>query len=145
MVDLQASEHREPPGVIPELLTELPCSRIGSADFGVAIAFGREQGGTKRHLQIQLTPVCATAFGSKFGSKGSGCVLARSLAWPQTKIVPLPSSRLLVMPVLGHNARMQDECALPPPPQPSQRQRLPPAGSPNPRPHPAKSVASSAE
>ncbi len=55
MVEIQAAERRELPGVIPELPTELPCPRIGSADVGVAVALGREQRGTKRHLQIQLT------------------------------------------------------------------------------------------
>ena len=54
MVELQAAERRETPGVIPELLAELPDPRIGSADVGVAMAFGRAQGGTKRHLQVQL-------------------------------------------------------------------------------------------
>ncbi len=52
---MQAAERRETPGVIPELLAELPGPRIGSADVGVAVALGRDQGGTKRHLQIQLT------------------------------------------------------------------------------------------
>ena len=55
MVELQAAERRELPGVILELPTELPGPRIGSADVGVAVDLGREQGGTKRHLQIQLT------------------------------------------------------------------------------------------
>jgi hypothetical protein len=55
MVELQAAERHEPPGVIPELPTELPGPRIGSADVGVAPALGPEQGGTKRHLQIQFT------------------------------------------------------------------------------------------
>jgi hypothetical protein len=54
MVKLKAAERREPPGVTPELLTELPGPRIGSADVGVAEALGREQRGTKRHLQSQL-------------------------------------------------------------------------------------------
>ena len=30
MMELQVAERREPPGVIPELPTELPCPRIGS-------------------------------------------------------------------------------------------------------------------
>ena len=55
MVDHQTAERRELPGVIPELLTELPCPRIGSANVGVAVELGRDQCGTKRHLQIQLT------------------------------------------------------------------------------------------
>ncbi len=55
MVELQAAERREFPGVIPELLTELPGPGIGSADVGVAGDLGRDQRGTKRHLQIQLT------------------------------------------------------------------------------------------
>jgi len=55
MGELQAAERREPPGVIPDLPTELPCPRIGSAGVGVAMAFGREQGGAKGHLQVQLT------------------------------------------------------------------------------------------
>ena len=54
MVEHQAAERREPPGMIPELPTELPGPRIGSADVGVAVAFGREQCGAERHLQIQL-------------------------------------------------------------------------------------------
>jgi hypothetical protein len=54
MVEIQAAERREPPGVIPDLPTELPCPRIGSADVGVAVALGHIQGGTKRHLQVQL-------------------------------------------------------------------------------------------
>ena len=54
MVELQAAERREPPGVIPELPTEFPSPRIGSANVGVAVDLGRDQGGTKRHLQIQL-------------------------------------------------------------------------------------------
>ena len=55
MVEIQAAERREPPGVIPELPTELPGPRIGSADVGVAADLGREQGGAERHLQVQLT------------------------------------------------------------------------------------------
>ena len=55
MVELQTAERRETPGVIPELLTEFPRPRIGSAYVGVAEALGREQGGAERHLQIQLT------------------------------------------------------------------------------------------
>ena len=55
MVKHQAAERRELAGVIPELPTELPGPRIGSADVGVAVAFGREQGRTERHLQVQLT------------------------------------------------------------------------------------------
>ena len=54
MVEHQATECCEPPGVIPELLTEFPGPRIGSANVGVAAELGREQGGTKRHLQVQL-------------------------------------------------------------------------------------------
>jgi hypothetical protein len=54
MVELQAAECREPPGVIPELPTELPGPRIGSVNVGVAVDLGREEGGTKRHLQVQL-------------------------------------------------------------------------------------------
>jgi len=54
MVELQAAERRELPGVIPELPTELRRPRIGSADVGVAEAVGRDQGGTKRHLQVQF-------------------------------------------------------------------------------------------
>jgi hypothetical protein len=54
MVEIQAAERRELSGVIPQLPTKLPRSRIGSAHVGVALAFGREQGGTDRHLQIQL-------------------------------------------------------------------------------------------
>ena len=54
MVELQAAEGRELAGVIPELPTELSGPRIGSADVGVAAELGRDQGGTKRHLQIQL-------------------------------------------------------------------------------------------
>jgi len=52
MVELQAAERHEPPGVIPELSTELPGPCIGSADVGVAADLGREQGRTKRHLQV---------------------------------------------------------------------------------------------
>ena len=55
MVVVQAAERRELPGKIPELPTELPGPRIGSADVGVAVGLGRVQGDTKRHLQIQLT------------------------------------------------------------------------------------------
>ena len=55
MVEHQAAESRELPGVILELLTPLPGPRIGSTDVGVAVALGREQSGTKRHLQVQLT------------------------------------------------------------------------------------------
>ena len=54
MVKIQAAERREPPGVIPELPTELAGPGIGSADVGVAGDLGRVQGRTKRHLQIQL-------------------------------------------------------------------------------------------
>ncbi len=54
MVEIQATERRELAGVIPELPTELPRPRIGSTDVGIAVAFGREQGGAERHLQIQL-------------------------------------------------------------------------------------------
>src|SRR6516225_4296843 len=54
MVELQAAERRELARMIPELPTEFPGSRIGSADVGVAEAPGREKGGTKRHLQVQL-------------------------------------------------------------------------------------------
>ena len=54
MVELQAAERRKLPGIIPELPTELPCPRIGSDDIGVALDLGRDQRGTKRHLQIQL-------------------------------------------------------------------------------------------
>ena len=52
---MQAAERRELAGVIPQLPAELPRPGIGSAEVGMAIAFGRVQGGTKRHLQIQLT------------------------------------------------------------------------------------------
>ena len=55
MGELQAAERCEPPGVIPKLLTELPRPSIGAADVGVAVELGREHGGTKRHLQVQLT------------------------------------------------------------------------------------------
>ena len=55
MVELQAAERREPPGIIPELPTELRRPRVGPADVRVAGDLGRGQGGTKRHLQIQLT------------------------------------------------------------------------------------------
>ena len=55
MVDRQAAERRDLAGIIIELPTELPCPRIGSADVGVGVALGRGQGGTKRHLQVQLT------------------------------------------------------------------------------------------
>ena len=41
--------------MISDLPTELPCPGIGSADVGVALELGRDQGRTKRHLQIQLT------------------------------------------------------------------------------------------
>ncbi len=54
MVDLQTSERGEHPVVIPELFTELPRPRIGAADIGVVGDPCRDQGGTKRHLQIQL-------------------------------------------------------------------------------------------
>jgi hypothetical protein len=54
MVEHQAAERRELAGIITELPTELPCPRIGSAGVGVAVALGRDQGGAKRHLQIQL-------------------------------------------------------------------------------------------
>src|SRR6516162_8995506 len=54
MINLQAAERCEPPRVIPELLTELPRPSIGSADVGVAVELGRDQGWTKRHLQMQL-------------------------------------------------------------------------------------------
>jgi hypothetical protein len=43
VVEKQAAEHCEPPGVIPELPTELQRPRIGSADVGVAEDLGREQ------------------------------------------------------------------------------------------------------
>jgi hypothetical protein len=55
MVEIQAAERCELPGMIPELPTELRGPRIGSADVGMALERGRDQGGTKRHLQIQLT------------------------------------------------------------------------------------------
>ena len=55
MVALQAAERRDFPGKIPELPTQLPGPRIGRADVGVAVGLGRVQGGTKSHLQIQLT------------------------------------------------------------------------------------------
>ena len=54
VVELQAAKRRELPGVIPELPTELPCPRIGSADVGVGRDLGCVQGGTERHLQVQL-------------------------------------------------------------------------------------------
>jgi hypothetical protein len=54
IMEHQAAKRREPPGIIPKLLTELRCVRIGSANVGVAEAPGREQRWTKRHLQIQL-------------------------------------------------------------------------------------------
>jgi hypothetical protein len=54
MVERQAAERREPPGMIPELPTELQRPRIDSADVGVGVALGREQRGTKCHLQVQL-------------------------------------------------------------------------------------------
>ena len=53
MVELQAAERHETPGLIPELPTELPGPCIGSADVGVAADLSGEQGGT--HLQIELT------------------------------------------------------------------------------------------
>ena len=55
MVNLQAAERCEPPGMIPELLTELPRPSIGLADVGVAVELGRDQGWTKRQLQVELT------------------------------------------------------------------------------------------
>ena len=55
MVEIQAAERRELAGVISDLPTELPGPRIGSADVGVAVGLGREQGGAERHLQVQLT------------------------------------------------------------------------------------------
>jgi hypothetical protein len=54
MIQLQAAERRELPGMIIELPTELPASRVGMADVGMAEALCRVQGGTKRHLQVQL-------------------------------------------------------------------------------------------
>ena len=54
MVEIQAAKRREPPGVIPELPTELPGPRIGSANVGVPVDLGREQGRTERHLQVKL-------------------------------------------------------------------------------------------
>jgi hypothetical protein len=54
MVELQAPERSELAGIIIELPTELPRPRVGSADVGVAVAPGRGQGRTKRHLQVQL-------------------------------------------------------------------------------------------
>ena len=54
MVELQAAERREFPGIVIELPTEFPGPRIGSADVGVAEAPRRVQGGTERHLQVQL-------------------------------------------------------------------------------------------
>ena len=54
MVEHQAAERRELAGVIPELLTEFPGPLIGSTDVGVAMDLGRDQRGTKRHLQVQL-------------------------------------------------------------------------------------------
>ena len=59
MVKIQAAERREPPGVIPELPTELRYARIGSADVGVAPAFGREQDGCQVVL-IQRKPGSAS-------------------------------------------------------------------------------------
>jgi hypothetical protein len=62
MVEHQAAEHCEPPGVIPDLPSELQRPGIGSAEVGVAMAFGREQGGCQVVL-IQgkpgsASPVC---------------------------------------------------------------------------------------
>ena len=54
MVQMQATKRRELPGMIPELPTELQRPRIDSADVGVGVALGREQRGTKCHLQVQL-------------------------------------------------------------------------------------------
>ena len=55
MVEIQAAERREPSGVIPKLLTELPRPSVGLADVGVAVELGRDEGWTKRHLQVELT------------------------------------------------------------------------------------------
>ena len=59
-------------GVIPDLPTELPGPRIGSADVRVAADLGRDQGGTKRHLQIQLALGPLAGIGSTFGSDAHG-------------------------------------------------------------------------
>jgi hypothetical protein len=55
MMELQAAERCEPPGAIPELPTEFPYPRIGLANVGVVVGFGRELSGTKRNFQVQLT------------------------------------------------------------------------------------------
>jgi hypothetical protein len=55
MVEHRAAERCEPPGVIPDVPSELQRPGIGSAEVGVAMAFGREQGGSERHLQVQFT------------------------------------------------------------------------------------------
>jgi hypothetical protein len=54
MVEIQTAERGEPPGVIPELPTKLPRPGIDSADVGVAGGLDYVQGGSERHLQIQL-------------------------------------------------------------------------------------------
>ena len=54
MVEHEAAERRELAGPIFELPTELPGAGIGAAEGRVAGNLGRVQGGTERHLQIQL-------------------------------------------------------------------------------------------
>src|ERR1700730_3992067 len=62
MVEIQAAERCEPPGIIIELPTELPRPRIGSAGVSVAGELGREQRGAERHLKIQARARPARAY-----------------------------------------------------------------------------------
>ena len=54
MVEIQAAERREPPGVIPELPTELPGPGIGSADVGVSSPRGCKKGAKTQRLRPPL-------------------------------------------------------------------------------------------
>jgi len=75
MVEHQAAECCEPPGVIPELLTELPGPRIGSANVGVPAELGRKQGWTKRHLQVQLALGPLVRIGQRFDQRQASAKL----------------------------------------------------------------------
>ena len=73
MVELQAAERRELPGVIPELPTEFPYPRIGSSNFGVVVGFGREQ--LAEHwdvIQDEVTKEASVSGLPMFGDKFPG-------------------------------------------------------------------------
>jgi hypothetical protein len=82
--------------VIIELPTELRCPRIGSANIGVIVVLGRIQGGTKRHLQIQL------AFGALAHIRERLDQCQTSAKFPQARGAGVPSfSMTMLSPSMG--------------------------------------------